>query len=133
MKLKCFFAKGTAFFINRPVNLLTNDPKSLADWIIFKIWALKSSKSVDTLLLNAFLSFAFCLVVSNNSWGKLFPSNIFKLILKVVPVLFLAAIFSSFSHVSVNFAFTLLYSTIHRTFVVPLEDCRVFSFDCSRM
>ena len=56
--------------------------------------------------------------------------------LRVVPVLFLTAVFSFFSRVSVNFTFTLLYSTIyiiHKTFVVPLENCKVVSFDCSRM
>ena len=48
-------------------------------------------------------------VVNNNSCGKLFPLNIFKLILKVVPVLFLTAVFSFFSRVSDNLTFTLLY------------------------
>ena len=48
-------------------------------------------------LLKAFLSFVFCLVVSNNSCGKLSVANIFKLICKVVPVLSLAAGFSFFS------------------------------------
>ena len=92
--------------------------------------------SVDILLLNAFLSFAFYLVVSNNSWGRSFPSNIFKLILKVVPVLSLTAIFIGFNCLSVNFTFTLLYSTIYtiyRTFVVLLENSSIVSFDCSRM
>ena len=62
---------------------------------------------------------------------------IFKLILKVVPVLFLAAVFSFFSCESVNFAFTFtsLYSTIYtnyRTFVFPLGNSRIVSFDFSR-
>ena len=66
---KIFFAKGTSTFINGLVNLLNNDPK-LFHWIILEIWVFESYKSVDVLLLNAFLRFGFCLVVSNNSWGK---------------------------------------------------------------
>ena len=42
------------------------------------------------------LIFVFCLVVTNNSCDKPLPSNIFKLALKVVPVLFLTASFSFF-------------------------------------
>ena len=83
-------------FINGLAILLNNDPKNPPDWIILEIWALESFKSVDILLLKAFFSFVFCLVVNNNSCGKLFPLNIFKYILKVVPVLFLTAVFSFF-------------------------------------
>ena len=43
---KTFFAKGIATFINGPANLLNNDPKNPADWIILEIWALESFKSV---------------------------------------------------------------------------------------
>ena len=57
------------------------------------------------MLLNAFLNFVLCLVVNNNSWGRSFQLNIFKLILKFVPVLFLTAVFSFFSCVSFNFTF----------------------------
>ena len=78
MELKQFFAKGIATFINGPASLLNNDPKNPPDWIILEIWALESFKSVDILLLNAFLSFAFCLVVNNNSCGRSFPLSIFK-------------------------------------------------------
>ena len=127
--------KKFASFINGPANLLNNGPKNPPDWVILEIWALKSFKSVDVLLLNAFLSFVFCLVVSNNSCGKSFPLNIFKLILRVVPVLSLTAVFSFFSWVSDNLTFTLLYSTIYinyRTFAVPLENCKVVSFDFSK-
>ena len=85
---KTFFAKGIATFINGPANLLNNDTKNLPDRIILKFCALESFKSVDLLLLNKFLSFVFCLVVRNYSCGKSFPSNIFKLILKVPLVLF---------------------------------------------
>ena len=35
-------------------------------------------------------------LVNNNSYGKSSPSNIFKIILKVVPVLSLTAVFSFF-------------------------------------
>ena len=59
---KTFFAKGIATFINGPTNLLKNDPP---DCIILEICALESFKSVDILLLNAFLSFVFCLVDNN--------------------------------------------------------------------
>ena len=31
---KRFFAKGIATFTNEPANLLNNDPKNPADWII---------------------------------------------------------------------------------------------------
>ena len=34
---KIFFAKGIAIFINRPANLLNNDPKNPPDWIILEI------------------------------------------------------------------------------------------------
>ena len=60
---KMFFAKGTATFINGPADLLNNDPKNPSE----NPWTLESYKSVDMLLLSAFLSFPFCLVVSNNS------------------------------------------------------------------
>ena len=119
---KTFFAKGIATFINGPANLLNNDPKNPPDWIILEIWTLESFMSVDILLLNAFRSFVYCLVVSNNSWGRSFPSKIFKLILRVVPV-FLTAGFSFLTCVSVNFTFTLLYwkiYTIHRTLAASL-------------
>ena len=67
---KTLFAKETATFINGPANLLNNDPKNLPEWIILEIWALESFKSVDILLLTAFLNFVLCLVVivvSNSS------------------------------------------------------------------
>ena len=100
-----------------------------------EIWAVESFKSVDILLLQAFLSFVFCLVDSNNSCGTSFPLNIFKLTLRVVPVLFLTAVFSFFSYVSDNLTFTLLYSSIYtnyRTFAVPLEDSSIASLNCWR-
>ena len=128
---KIFFAEGTATFISGPANLLNNDPENPLDWIILEI-----CKPVDILLLNAFFSLVFCLVVNNNSWGRSFPSNIFKFILKVVPVLSLTTVFSCFSCLSVNFTFTLLYSTIYtiyRTFIVPSENCSIVSFDCLRI
>ena len=63
---RIFLAKGTATFINGPANLLNKDPKNPPDWIILVIWALESFISADVLLLKAFLSFLFCLSVSNN-------------------------------------------------------------------
>ena len=71
--------------------------KILQTELFKKNWALESFKSVYILLLKAVLSFVFCLVVNNNSCDKLFPLNIFKFILKVVPVSFLTAVFSFFS------------------------------------
>ena len=68
-------------------------------------------------------SFVFCLVVSNNPWGRSLLLNILDLILRVVPVLFLTAVFSFFSCVSDNFISASLYSTIYtnyRTFAAPL-------------
>ena len=92
-----FFGKGTATFINGLAILLKSDPKNPSDWIILEIWGLESFMSVEKLLLHAFLGFlVFYLVVSNNSWGRSFPSSILKLILRVVPVLFLTAVFSFF-------------------------------------
>ena len=94
------FANGLiTFFLNgNPVfnKGLSSLPKKPPDLIILLICALESFISVDVLLLKAFLIFVFCLVVSNNSCGQSLPLNIFKLILKVVPVLFLTASFSFF-------------------------------------
>ena len=110
---KTFFTKGIATFINGPANVLNNDPKNHPDYIILEIWALESFKSVDILLLNAFLSFTFCLVVINNLCGKSFPLNIFKFILRVAAVLSLTSVFRFFSCVSDNLTFTLLYSIFY--------------------
>ena len=63
---------------------------------------------VDILLLSAFLSFVFCLVVSNNSWGRSFSLNILKLILKAVPVLF----WQQFSVFSVVYVIFYIYFTV---------------------
>ena len=103
------YINGNPVFDNRPSNL----PKNPPDWTILEVSALQSFKSIDILLLNTFLTFVFRLVVNNNSCGKSFPLNIFKLILRAVPVLFLTAVFSFFSWVSDNLTFTLLYSTIY--------------------
>ena len=89
------------FFFYFLYYFLNNDPKNPPDWIILEIGALESFKSVDILLLKTFFSFVVCLVVSHNSCGRSFPLNIFKLILRVVAVLFLTAVFS-FSCVSDN-------------------------------
>ena len=131
---KTFFAKGIAIFINGPAGLLNNDPKYLPDWFILEICTLESFKSVEILLLKAFLSFVFCLAVYNNSCGRLFPLNIFKFILKVLPVLFLTAVFIFFSWVFDNLSFTLLYSAIYinyKTFFVPFQNSNIVSFDFS--
>ena len=87
--INALYANGLiTFFNNGPSNL----PKNPPDWIILLICALESFISVDVLLLKAFLIFVFSLVVNNNSYGKLLPLNISKLILKVVPVLLLTAL-----------------------------------------
>ena len=73
-------------------------------------------------------------VVSNNSCDKSFALNIFKLILRVVPVLSLAATFRFFSCASDNLTFTSLYSTIYinyKTFAVPFANSNIVSFDFS--
>ena len=137
-QLFLFLMELTATFISGPASLLNNDPKNPPDWIILEIWALESFKSANILLLNAFLRFVFCLVVKNNSWGTSFSSNIFQFILRVVPVVYSTVFFSFFSCVSVNFMFTLLYSTIYTiytTFVVPLKNCSIVSFDffCNKL
>ena len=67
--------------------------------------------SVDILFSNAVFSLTFCLVVNNNSWGKLFPSNILIFIVKIATVWFLTGDFSLFNCESDNLTFTLLYST----------------------
>ena len=66
MELKCFFANGTATFINGPANLLNNDPKNPPDCITLEIRASETFMSVNILLLNAFLSYVFYLVIKNN-------------------------------------------------------------------
>ena len=114
------FARETATFFNGPANLLSNYPTNSPDWIILEISALESFRSVDILLLNTFLSFVFCLIVNNNSWGRSFPSSILKLILRVAPTLFLKGVFSFFNRVSDNLTFTLLYSTTY-IFTEPLQ------------
>ena len=60
---KTFLAKEIATFINGSANLHNYDPKNPPDWIILEIRTLENFKSVDILLLKAFLSFVFCLVV----------------------------------------------------------------------
>ena len=71
-----FLINGYPVFNTVPSNLLKNPP----DWIILLIWALERFESVDILLLKASLIFVFYLVVSNNSCGKSFRLNVFKLI-----------------------------------------------------
>ena len=59
-----------------------------------------------------------------------------KLILKVVPVLFLTVFFIFFSLVSDNLTYTLLYSTIYnnyRTFIVRFANSSIVSFDFLRI
>ena len=113
IELKYFFANKTATFINEPANLLNNEPKNHPGWFILNIWALDNLISVDILLSFVFLNLVDCLVVNNNSWGKLFLLNILMFILKVAPVWFLTAVFSLFSCEFDNLTFTLLYTTIY--------------------
>ena len=120
MKLRYFLPNELLLSL---IELLNNEPKNPPRWIILEIWTSESFISVDILLSNAFLNVFLYLVVSNSSWGKLFPSNLLKLILKVVAALFLTAAFRFFSSIPDDLTFTLLYSTVHtiyRTFAVPL-------------
>ena len=136
MELKYFFAKGIATFIKRLANLLNNGPKNLPNWVISDIWPLESFMSVDKLLLNVFLNFFLCLVVNKYSWGRFFPSNICKIILRVVSVFFFWQQFPVFSIV-----YLIIYHLLYRIqpfllfteLVVPLGNCSIVSFDCSRM
>ena len=106
MDQKYFFPMELLLSFNGPANLLNNEPKNPPDWIALDIWTLESFISVHILFWNRFLNFALWLVVSNDSCGKLSPLSIFKPTLKVVPALFLFAVFSLFSCESVNFTFT---------------------------
>ena len=65
------------------------------------------------LLLTAFLNLVFCLVVSNNSWGKSLLLKFFAPNVKVVPSLFLTASFSLLNCKFVSLTFILVYSTIY--------------------
>ena len=83
-----------------------------------------------------FLVLFFFLVISNNSYGKSFPLNIFKLILRFGPVLFLTAVFNFFSCLSDNLTFTLLYSTNYtnyKDFAALFANSSIVSFDFSRV
>ena len=86
------------------------------------------------MLLNAFLNFVFYLVVNNNSWGRLFPSNIFKLILRE---LFLFHFQMRFSVLSVVYLLILHLSYCIQSFILFTElllfVCSIVSFNCSRM
>ena len=122
--------------INGPANLLNNDQKNSSDWIILKIWALESFKSVDILLLKVFINFVFCLVVNNNSCGRSFLSSIVKFILRVVPVLLLAAaLVFSLAYLSILHLLYCIqpFMCSYNTSVVLLENSSIVSFDCSRM
>ena len=136
MEIKYFLPKELQLLLMNPLIYLIMILKNLKPphWIILEIWALESFISADILLLCAFLNFVFWLVVSNFSWGNLSPSSIFGLILKVVPVLFLTAVFSFFSCVSDNFHFLYCIQPIicsYKTFVVALENCKTVSLDFS--
>ena len=73
-----FLANGIATFINGPASLLNKLPKNPSDCINFFICALLNFISVAKLLLIAFLSLAFCLVINNNSCGS---SSLFKFLM----------------------------------------------------
>ena len=65
-RAKKIFANRTATFINRPANLLNNEPKGPPGWIISDIWALNSFISVDVLFSYTFLSLVFFLLIIIN-------------------------------------------------------------------
>ena len=64
---KIIFANGPAVFINKPANLLNNEPKNPPDWIILDIWVLDNFISVDIIFSIALLNLVVCFVVKNNS------------------------------------------------------------------
>ena len=64
---KNIFANRTTTFINGPAILLNNEPKKLPDQIVLDIWVLGNFILADILSSNAFLNFACCLAVNNNS------------------------------------------------------------------
>ena len=97
-------------------NLLNNNPKNPPDWINLKIWVLESFKSVEILLLNAFLSSIFVLLSVTIHEADHFHQAFFKLILKVVPVLFLTALSSFLNCVAVDFTLNLQYSAIYTNY-----------------
>ena len=72
MEFKKYFANGNASFINGPALLLNDKPKNTPDWNILDIWPRDNLISFVILFSNAFFGLVFCLVVNNDSRGKLF-------------------------------------------------------------
>ena len=92
--------------------LVNNLPKNPPDCINFFICALLNFISVAKLLLIAFLSLVFCLVVNNNSCRSSSLSKFLMPNLNVAPSLDLTAFFNLFNGTFVNLQFILLYQPL---------------------
>ena len=87
-----FFINGNPVFNKGPSNL----PKKITRLNCFINLCFRKFHISGRIIIERISYFCFFLVVSNNSCGKLSPLNIFKLILKFVPVLLLTASSSFF-------------------------------------
>ena len=110
-----FLLKELQLSLLNLLNYLMRILKILQIDFFLEIWPIESFISVDILPLNTFVNF-FCLDINNISWSRSSLSNIFKLILKVVPLLFLTLVFSLLSCVSAIFTFDLLYSNLYTNY-----------------
>ena len=88
--------------------------------------------SVDILFFIALLNLVVWLVVSYNSWGKLFPLHILICILKFTTVWFLAAAFSLFNRESDSLTRTLYciqpFVHSHKSFDVTWKNSKTVYF-----
>ena len=92
-------ARSISAFLPKLPNQEQKDPP---DWIIWDIWALLSSISIDILLAKAFLTLVVCLVVTNNSCGNSSSWKFFLFTLNTVSALFFAVYFNLFNSVNVS-------------------------------
>ena len=107
-----FFISGNPVFSNGPRSLPRNPP----DCIILDIWVFDNLISVDDLSAKALRRFATCLLVNNNSCGKLILSSespiIFDDNFKTTSDSFSIADFNLLSCEFYSFTFELLYCVI---------------------
>ena len=73
--IKRLLANGLTTFFNNGNPIFSNGPKSLprnpSDYIILDNWAFDNLIPIDKLFVKALRRFATCLLVNNNSCGKL--------------------------------------------------------------